>query len=119
MNFVYDPVQAAQLTYWVQYVSPVKGVRDELIKMGGDAAELADSPILFPSEEDSARLNVFAALPDELDARLTERFLQDHRRLTTWPPTTPTDRACGRASASRTSSSSPGWRSCSSSSSSR
>ena len=30
MNFVYDPVQAAQLTYWVQYVSPVKGVRDEL-----------------------------------------------------------------------------------------
>ena len=30
MNFVYDPVNAAQLTAYVQYVSPVKGVRDEL-----------------------------------------------------------------------------------------
>ncbi len=49
MNFVYDPVQAAQLTAWVQFISPVKGVRDELIAMGGDAAALADSPILFPT----------------------------------------------------------------------
>jgi spermidine/putrescine transport system substrate-binding protein len=76
INFVYDPVQAAQLTYWVQYVPTVKGVREELIKMGGDAAELADSPILFPSEEVSARLNVFAAIDDDLDNRLTERFLR-------------------------------------------
>ncbi len=76
MNFVYDPVQAAQLTYWVQYISPVKGVRDELIKLGGDAAELAESPILFPTEEDAARLNVFAPLPDEVDARLTDTFLR-------------------------------------------
>ncbi len=75
MNFVYDPVQAAQLTYWVQFIPPVKGVRDELIAMGGDAAELADSPILFPDDEESARLNVFADLPAELDAALTERFL--------------------------------------------
>ncbi len=75
MNFVYDPVQAAQLTYWVQFISPVKGVRDELVNMGGDAAELADSPILFPSEEDAARLKVFADMPDEVDLAITERFL--------------------------------------------
>ena len=35
MNFVYDPVQAAQLTAYVQFVSPVKGVRDELIAFYG------------------------------------------------------------------------------------
>ena len=75
MNFVYDPVQAAQLTAWVQFISPVKGVREELIKMGGDAAALADSPILFPTEEDTARLHVFADLPDEIDIAITERFL--------------------------------------------
>ena len=75
MNFVYDPVQAAQLAYWVQYISPVKGVREELIKMGGDAAELANSPILFPDEETSARLKVFATLPEDVDARLTDAFL--------------------------------------------
>ena len=76
MNFVYDPVQAAQLTYWVQYVSPVKGVREELIKMGGDAAALADSPILFPDEETAARLAVFANLPADVDARITDEFLR-------------------------------------------
>ena len=76
MNFVYDPVQAAQLTYWVQYVSPVKGVREELIKMGGDAAALADNKILFPDEEASARLKPFATLPDDVDARLTAEFLR-------------------------------------------
>jgi spermidine/putrescine transport system ATP-binding protein len=76
MNFVYDPVQAAQLTYWVQYISPVKGVRDELVNMGGDAAALADSPILFPTEEIAARLHVFADLPDDVDIAITERFLQ-------------------------------------------
>jgi len=75
MNFVYDPVQAAQLTYWVQYVSPVKGVRDELVKLGDDAAALAESPILFPEDADAARLRVFADLPDDLDLRLTEQFL--------------------------------------------
>jgi spermidine/putrescine transport system ATP-binding protein len=75
MNFVYDPVQAAQITAWVQYVTPVKGVREQLTKMGGDAAALADSPILFPTEESSARLKVFASLPDDVDARMTDRFL--------------------------------------------
>ena len=76
MNFVYDPVQAAQLTAWVQFITPVKGVRDELVNMGGDAAALADSPILFPTEEDAARLHVFADLPEEIDVAITERFLQ-------------------------------------------
>ena len=76
MNFVYDPVQAAQLTAWVQYISPVKGVREELIKMGGDAAALADSPILFPTPEDASRLHVFADLPEDIDIAITERFLQ-------------------------------------------
>ena len=75
MNFVYDPVQAAQLTAYVQYVSPVKGVQDELVKMGGDAAALADSPILFPTDEDAARLKTFATLPDEVDAAYSDRFL--------------------------------------------
>ena len=74
MNYVYDPVQAAQITYYVQYLSPVKGVRDELVKMGGDAATLAESPILFPDTETQKRLRVFATLPDDIDQHMTERF---------------------------------------------
>ena len=76
MNFVYDPVQAAQLTAWVQFISPVKGVREQLIEMGGDAAALADSPILFPTPEDAARLHTFADLPEAIDVAITERFLE-------------------------------------------
>ena len=76
MNYVYDPVQAAKITSWVQYLSPVKGVRDELVKLGDDGATLAENPILFPTEEDLARLKVFAALPDEIDARLNDQFLR-------------------------------------------
>ncbi len=75
MNYVYDPVQAAQITAYVQYVTPVRGVKEELIKMGGDAAALADSPILFPSADDLARLKVFADLPTEVDEAITKRFL--------------------------------------------
>jgi spermidine/putrescine transport system substrate-binding protein len=59
----------------VQYVSPVVGVRDELVKLGGDAAALADSPLLFPSDEDKARLRVFGEMSEELDQQVTDRFI--------------------------------------------
>jgi ABC-type Fe3+/spermidine/putrescine transport system ATPase subunit/spermidine/putrescine-binding protein len=75
MNFVYDPVNAARITASVQYVSPVAGVREELVKMGGDAAVLAESPLLFPDDETKAQLHVFADLPPELDQEITDRFV--------------------------------------------
>lgn len=76
MNFVYDPVQAAQITQYVQYVSPVVGVQDELRKLGGDAAALADNELLFPSAETRASFRVFAAIPTDVEERITERFLR-------------------------------------------
>jgi spermidine/putrescine transport system substrate-binding protein len=75
MNFVYDPVNAALITSYVQYVSPVIGVRDELVKLGGDAAALADNPLLFPSDEDRTRLRVFGEMSEELDQQVTDRFI--------------------------------------------
>jgi len=74
MNYVYDPVNAAKITAFVKYVSPVKGVHDELIKLGGDAAALADSPILFPDDETKKRLNVFAELSSKDEIALQDRF---------------------------------------------
>jgi spermidine/putrescine transport system substrate-binding protein len=75
MDFVYDPVNAARITAWVQYVSPVIGVREELEKLGGDAAALAESPLLFPDDETKARLSVFADLDEDVDQRITDRFV--------------------------------------------
>lgn len=71
MDFIYDPVQAAQLTVWVQYQSPVKGVRDEVAKL--DPA-LAENPLVFPDEETRKRLFPFAALDTDTEAEFEEAF---------------------------------------------
>ncbi len=71
MDFVYDPVQAAQLTAWVQYVSPVEGVREELAKLD---PELSESPLLFPDEETLGRLHTFANLSDDVEAEFDAAF---------------------------------------------
>jgi spermidine/putrescine transport system substrate-binding protein len=71
MNFCYDPVEAAQITAWVQYVSPVAGVRDELVKID---PELADNPLLFPDDETVARTHAFANLTEDVEAQYDARF---------------------------------------------
>ena len=71
MNFCYDPVQAAQITQYVQYLSPVKGVRDELAKLD---PELAENPLLFPDDAANARLRAFATLSEDVEAKFDEEF---------------------------------------------
>lgn len=74
MDYVYDPVNAARITAYVQYVSPVDGVQDELMKMGGDAAALADNVLLFPSEESSKNLFSFGPLSEKDEEALDAEF---------------------------------------------
>jgi spermidine/putrescine transport system substrate-binding protein len=74
MDYVYDPVNAARITASVQYMSPVKGVQDELVKLGGDAAALAEDPLLFPDADTVARLQSWGALAEEEEAKFDEAF---------------------------------------------
>jgi spermidine/putrescine transport system substrate-binding protein len=74
MNFLYDPVNAARLTAFVQYISPVKGVQDELVNMGGDNAKLAEDPLLFPDTATFGRLQSWGALAEEEEAKFDEAF---------------------------------------------
>ncbi|MEZ5256494.1 MAG: extracellular solute-binding protein [Ilumatobacteraceae bacterium] len=74
MNYVYDPVNAARIAAYVQYVSPVDGVQDELRKLGGDAAALAENPLMFPDDATSARLRTFASLSEDVEAEFDARF---------------------------------------------
>ena len=71
MDFVYDPVQAAQITAWVQFVSPVKGVQEEVAKID---PELAENPLLFPDEEMLANMQTFANLDEDVEAEYDEAF---------------------------------------------
>jgi spermidine/putrescine transport system substrate-binding protein len=48
MNFVYRPEVAVDITEYVEYISPVEGVKELLEKRG---SELADSEIVFPTEQ--------------------------------------------------------------------
>lgn len=48
MDFVYRPDVAVDITEYVEYISPVKGVKELLQKRG---SELAASEIVFPTEE--------------------------------------------------------------------
>jgi spermidine/putrescine transport system substrate-binding protein len=76
MSFVYDPVNAARITAEVQYVSPVEGVRDELVKLGDDGAALAEDPLLFPDAATLERLRVFARLSEDAEAEFDAAFAE-------------------------------------------
>ena len=71
MDFVYDPVQAARITASVQFISPVKGVREELAKID---EKLATNPLLFPDAATNARLRSFASLSEEVEQEFDEAF---------------------------------------------
>ncbi len=71
MNFVYDPVQAAQITTWVGYVSPVEGVRAEVEKLDAD---LANDPLVFPDDATLANTKGFAPLSEAVEAEYDAAF---------------------------------------------
>jgi spermidine/putrescine transport system substrate-binding protein len=58
MNFVYDPKIAAQIAAYVNYVSPVKGAKEELAKID---PKLANNPLIFPDEETLSKVKIFDA----------------------------------------------------------
>jgi spermidine/putrescine transport system substrate-binding protein len=53
MNYLYDPPVAAKLAAYVNYFSPVKGVKEILAKTD---AKLAANPLIFPPSDVQARL---------------------------------------------------------------
>ncbi|MGA1764600.1 MAG: ABC transporter substrate-binding protein, partial [Ilumatobacteraceae bacterium] len=71
LDFVYDPEQAAQITSYVQYFSPVKGVREEVAKID---PELAENPLVFPDAETASRLKSWANLSEDVDAQFADAF---------------------------------------------
>ena len=62
MNWAYDPINAAEISLFNLYVSPVLGTQDALRAMGGEAAALADNPLVFPDAETRNRLFTWGSL---------------------------------------------------------
>lgn len=73
INYFYDPVVSAKWVTEVQYISPVKGVVDELKKMGGDSADLATNPLVVPDDALLAQLQIFGALSEKDEEEFDKR----------------------------------------------
>ena len=58
MNFVYDPKIAAQISVGCSYISPVKDIRDEALKIDPKSVE---NPLIFPDEETLSNVVIFDA----------------------------------------------------------
>ena len=56
MNFVYQPAIAAQIAAYINYVSPVKGAKEEMEKLD---PELASNPLIFPDADTLSKVVIF------------------------------------------------------------
>ena len=71
INFVYDPEVQADIAEWVNYVTPVAGVKEILRER--DPA-LARNQLIFPSEEYTRKCSFEPVLGGEQGAIVTEAF---------------------------------------------
>jgi len=71
MDWYYKPEIAAQLTAYVQYVSPVKGTKEEIAKLD---KTLATDAFIFPDAALSAKLHVFAGLSEDDEIYMNDAF---------------------------------------------
>ncbi|MEU0566583.1 spermidine/putrescine ABC transporter substrate-binding protein [Nonomuraea sp. NPDC005983] len=70
MDYLYQPAIAAELDEFIQFVTPVPAVQDLLREKAGAAKggakksllQMADSPLMFPSEADYAKLRNYTKL---------------------------------------------------------
>jgi spermidine/putrescine transport system substrate-binding protein len=56
MNFVYDPAIAAQIEDYVNYICPVEGAKDALLK---DDPDVANNTLIFPDEATLSKVKAF------------------------------------------------------------
>jgi spermidine/putrescine transport system substrate-binding protein len=54
MNFVYDPKIAAQIAVGTSYISAVKGVKEEAVKIDPDSG---NNPLIFPDDDTLSRVH--------------------------------------------------------------
>ncbi|MEO6502477.1 MAG: extracellular solute-binding protein, partial [Jatrophihabitantaceae bacterium] len=71
INYFYDPKVMAQVVDYVNYISVVKGAQEILV---ADDPEVADNPLIFPSEEVLGRAHVFRGLTEEEETKYNKAF---------------------------------------------
>ncbi|CAM3623007.1 spermidine/putrescine ABC transporter substrate-binding protein [Nocardiopsis rhodophaea] len=83
MDFLYEPEIAAGLTEYITYITPVPEAQEILKEKAAEASGkekkeldgLVDSPLVFPTEEDYARLHNYVPLTTDNEKSFTPLFL--------------------------------------------
>jgi spermidine/putrescine transport system substrate-binding protein len=73
MDYIYDPVNMARITAYVQYIPPVEGTGDELARI--DPA-LAENPLINPPASSTDVAVVWRPLTDEEDQEFTSLYAE-------------------------------------------
>jgi spermidine/putrescine transport system substrate-binding protein len=71
IDYYYDPAVAAEVAAYVQYICPVEGAKEEMEKLD---PSLVDSPLIFPTEADLAKVKVFRSLTPDEETKFAEEF---------------------------------------------
>ena len=71
IDFVYDPVIAAQIAAWVNYVTPVKGAKEAL---AAEDPEMAENPLIFPPEDVLSKVTIFKGLTEDEETYFNDQF---------------------------------------------
>jgi spermidine/putrescine transport system substrate-binding protein len=71
INFYFDPVNAATIEAYVNYVCPVKGAKEEMLKLD---PEIANNPLIFPPAEVQSSLKQFRAVTADEEQKWGEAF---------------------------------------------
>lgn len=76
MNYYYDPKVAAKVAKHVNYICPVKGAQDEIIKFADVEPAIARSPYIFPNQETLSKVHMFRSLTSQEEKDFTSAFQQ-------------------------------------------
>ncbi len=71
INYYYDPTVMADVTDYVNYISPVAGAKEILIKNDPD---VANNELIFPSQEVLAKTQTFRGLTAEEETSFNRQF---------------------------------------------
>lgn len=71
MDFYYDPMVAAELAAWVNYICPVQGAQEAMTKID---PSLADNVLIFPDDALLAKTYDFKALTPEEEKQYQDDF---------------------------------------------
>jgi spermidine/putrescine transport system substrate-binding protein len=71
MNFVYDPEIQARIAAYINYVTPVRGVKEVIAR---DDPKVAESQLIFPDDATLEKTHIFKSLEPEEEQELDGRF---------------------------------------------